>query len=771
MRLKIPFGLKRLSDSLNPLEFGNGESTVHIYTLDNHLFRILHYTPAQPIHKLDTTIKPTVQETEDGWTIATVVCELKISLDGFGVQLFYKNQLLFGDLLNRAYEYDTDHVHHYRQHNQDMIYLGLGERASPLQLNRRRFRMQCLDSMGYDPERTDPLYKHVPFHLVLNRETKDCIGLFYNTRADGIFDFGCEVDALWGDYTVVKTQSKVLDYYLFLGPSVQSVIQTFAHLTSLPAMVPKYSLGYLASAMGYAEAENAQELIEAFPQELIKHRIPCDLLHLSSGYTVDPQTGARNIFTWNHKRFPDPKRMFRTLKDNGVRTVANVKPWLLCKHPQYQRVQEMNGFVKNGDRPSETRLWSAGPGASASGSYLDFTSHGGRLFWKQGIKDLLDVGIDGVWNDNNEMSIQDDDHTIDMSDNPQPIGLVGRPLLTLEMAKASHEAMIEHSPSTRPYLITRSSCVGAQAFACQTWSGDNRSTWQSLKHNIPMGLMAGLSLMPHYGHDVGGFYGPRPEPELFVRWVQNGIFHPRFCIHSWKTEGITTPWMYPEYVHIIRDAIQWRYKLIPYLYCLAFESASNGAPIIRPLLYDFQHDPQTFDKSFEFMLGPWLLVASVVEQASSRTLYLPNGTKWFDFWQKKWYDGGKSVVVQVPLEQHGALFLKSGAILPINPKAQRSTLLDIDDQRTVLLYPDANTGVSSFTVTDDDGVSLNSMKWQLEITMTWNTTTVTIVCDKLESGYEPKYRNLVFILPDGDERLLVDQKNGRKSPRELVIQT
>jgi alpha-glucosidase len=173
------------------------------------------------------------------------------------------------------------------------------------------------------------------------------------------------------------------------------------------------------------------------------------------------------------------------------------------------------------------------------------------------------MGIEGVWNDNNEFALPDDNHTYQHSNinssgvhHSQPsassVGSAGRALQTLLMASASYEALTETFPTRRPFLITRSGCPGIQRFASQTWSGDNSSSWHTLKHNIPMGLNAGLSGLVGYGHDVGGFVGPRPGKELFVRWVQNGVFHPRFCIHSWKDEGVTEPWMYPDVSYLFK---------------------------------------------------------------------------------------------------------------------------------------------------------------------------------------------------------------------------
>jgi alpha-glucosidase len=223
--------------------------------------------------------------------------------------------------------------------------------------------------------------------------------------------------------------------------------------------------------MGYAEAENAQELIEGFAEECKKNHIPCDLLHFSSGYTVDPFNGARNVFTWNNGRFPNPSKMFKKLRQAGIKTVANVKPWLLSRHPSYAKVAAERGFVWDDTIPSTTRLWSAGAGSTATGSYIDFSSPAGRKFWKEGVKALLDVGVDGIWNDNNEFSLHDDEHTFDLNGKPLTVGQVGRAYQTVLMASASYEAMVESRPTSRPFLITRSCAPGGQKYASQTWSG------------------------------------------------------------------------------------------------------------------------------------------------------------------------------------------------------------------------------------------------------------------------------------------------------------
>ena len=411
------------------------------------------------------------------------------------------------------------------------------------------------------------------------------------------------------------------------------------------------------------------------------------------------------------------------------------------------------------------RLWAAGAGQSGQGSYIDFLGSNGRQFWKNGIKSLLECGIDGIWNDNNEFStIADDTWTIGdwneaFKGKPVAIRNFGRARLTNLMATASYEAIVEHNPEKRPFLITRSATTGTHRYA-SSWSGDNFTSWHTLKHNIPLGLHAGLSLLPNYGHDIGGFAGPTPNPELFVRWVQCGIYLPRFCIHSWKERVITEPWMFPPMLPHIRQAIQFRYKLIPYLYDLGVKASLKGHPIIRPIFYHFQQDPKTRDQAFEFFLGPSLLVAPVyTEKEDKRRVYLPKGNlRFFDFFRCEWYSGGAEVEVPVPLSQAGALFVVSGAAIPLNPEPGRTTAFDTS--RQILLFPDpSNNGSSKVEFYEDDGLAANPKFFHFLLEMRWSVDIVQIDIKIIKADWKPAYSKVQLVLPAADKRAV--KMNGR----------
>ncbi|KAI9329321.1 glycosyl hydrolases family 31-domain-containing protein [Obelidium mucronatum] len=728
----------------------------------------------------------TAWEDGTGYNITTQSVTIRVSAPPTGTIALtlaptsHPTQPFLEDLPHRAYPLlkpDGGARHFIRRRDQDLHY-GMGERASPLSLNGRRFRLETMDALGYNPELTDPLYKLVPFHITLDTVTRIAHGIFYDSFAEGFADFGQEIDAFWGPYRSHTLLSGCgLDMYIFYGPTIENVIERYTGLVGRPAMPPKYALGYLASAMGYAESENAQELIAELPRLCRKWNIPCDLLHLSSGYTVDESTGARNVFTWNKKRFPDPEKLIKDLRKEGIRISANVKPWLLSQHPKYQQVYDADGFIKNSETnlPRSTRLWSAGNGATSTGSYFDLSSAAGRKFWQEGVKSLLAAGIESIWNDNNEFSLPDNNDTYahtNLNGGSSTVGHAGRGLQTLLMASASHEAMVSMFPKRRPFLISRSAVSGVQRFAAQSWSGDNYTSWQTLKHNIPMGLNCGLSGFVGYGHDVGGFVGPRPEKELFVRWVQNGVFHPRFCIHSWKDEGVTEPWMYPEVLPIIRDAIHLRYKLIPYIYTLYNEASVFGHPIIRPLIYEFQHDCAIQQSSFEFMLGPHLLIASVFEQGSrTRSVRLPcledpvqNKAAWCDINTGIWYAGGgeKDVEFACPLEQCGVVLAKRGAIVPTGPVYNYVGEEGKDCERVYWLFPPPSPPQSEiggedevweYVCFEDDGETVDGGVTHIVVSMRLEFGMVVVeVKYGARNDFHVRFEGCRFVLPVGDSR-------------------
>ncbi len=211
-------------------------------------------------------------------------------------------------------------------------------------------------------------------------------------------------------------------------------------------------------------------------------------------------------------------------------------------------------------------------------------------------------------------------------------------------------------------MLSRAGFAGIQRYAA-LWTGDNTASWEHLALQIPMFLNMSLSGLSFIGSDVGGFIDSA-KPELLVRWYEASALIPFFRNHTGKGNYDKEPWVFGRYYEdIIREYIEMRYELLPYLYSLAYESHMNGYPILRPLFFEFQSDEECYTIEDEFMVGPNILVAPVIKEgAREREIYLPEG-RWYDYHDKRIYEGERRIRYEAPLDRL-PVFVKSGAIIP-----------------------------------------------------------------------------------------------------------
>ncbi|UOQ45575.1 glycoside hydrolase family 31 protein [Halobacillus salinarum] len=774
----IRFTLDRIND--NELIFKGEEQQVHLYILEEGLFRVysrfdelysqrktwavapgMTDVPFEGRDRFDLTPfhlpAYEVKEEKEKVHIWTNSLKATVHLNGFFIDWYTKRGSdwvkIAGDRKTQSYNFNKqlgDGVYHYMERTPEERYYGLGEKSGEMNRHHKRYQMRTIDAMGYDAERTDPLYKFIPFYLVHSQETSTSYGIYYDNYADSVFDMGAELDNYHGLYRYYQSKKGDLDYYFMLGPSISDVVKTYTWLTGKMIFPPKWSLGYSGSTMTYTDAPDAQEQLKKFVEACKQFDIPCDSFQLSSGYTS--KGDKRYVFNWNTSKVPDPVGMNEHFHEHGIAVCANIKPVLLDDHPFYKEAAERGLFIKDhsGIHPEISQFW------DALGSYLDFTNRDTITWWKEKVKEtLLDYGIDSTWNDNNEYEVWDDRAVADGFGDPLPLSYL-KPIQTLLMMKASYDAQKEHAPEKRPYLISRSGGPGLQRYV-QTWSGDNFTEWKTIRYNLKMGLSLSLSGVYNFGHDVGGFAGKAPEPELFIRWIQNGIFHPRFTIHSWnEDQTVNVPWMYPDHVEEIRHWMKERVKWIPYLYHLLHEAHVNNEPMLTPTFYHFEQDEKTFEENDEFMVGRSLLIANVMDKGQTkRTVYLPDHAGgWYDINASEWYAGGEEVTVDAPLSKV-PMFAQAGSVFPICD-GDISFEHNSDQSRGLLVFPRRGDGEVEQSFYEDDGETLeyqeNHCSW---ITVKTITTEEQVdVQVKVEGEYPLSYETISVYFPETEKRLI-----------------
>ena len=743
------------------------------------------------------------------------------------VSISYRDsdETLFQDLPFRSYGIDGSGICHYTRFKKHTLHVGLGEKAAPMNLQNRGFELSATDSFGYDVYRTDPLYKHIP--LLINATPQGCIALFSTSHCRGKYAVGSEMDGLWGYYKVYRQAHGGLEEYAIVGKTIQEVVKTFADLVGYPQLVPRWAFGYIGGGMKYSMQDEppATDALMNWARKVKENDIPCSGFQLSSGYTVaenEPKT--RNVFTWNKHRFPDPEGWIKSFHRLGIRIVANVKPYVLSNHPAYPKLRDAGALFRDSvhQRSAVMRLWSAGGGESGEGCHLDFTSSAAFHWWYEGVRQLKREGIDCIWNDNNEYTIPRDDWQLKLDEKSvrresskkpsSEVGWWGRALHTELMAKSSYEACIDISPHERPFVLTRSATVGTMRYACSSWSGDNVTSWEGMKGANALSLNAGMSLLQVllynlieaifsnmansvkcYGHDIGGFEGLQPSPELLLRWVQMGTYSPRFAINCYKTSpknntvgDVIEPWMYPEILPQVRDAIKLRYEIMPYLYSLHLESHLFATPPQRWVGWGYEDDGEVWenkkllDGEEQYWLGDALLIGGVYEPGvNSAKIYLPKKEGETEGYYNlnppfEYFAPGQWAEIRSEWQQSIPALAKAGSVIPCGKREQTVAPGDIgneadlpeDDFRLLRIFPppDGVCDGRRFECIwyEDDGISREPNISRFHFNMIYLEQEIKIALnpDPLNKFEPPWLNNKIQIeLPCTDRRKLVSEEH------------
>ena len=702
-----------------------------------------------------TDASATITQGAHALTLAGASLRARITLDPFGITWEQRDAAgawAFCCADRASYAYGTSDksgaLHHWQRRDAHDRYFGLGDKTGPLDLHGRRLRTRALDALGYDAQTGDPLYKHWPFFLNQRADTGAAFGVYYDTLAECTFDFGAEHDNYHDRYRATEVVDGDLDAYIFAGPTLREALARFVAAIGGTALPPRWSLGYANTAMALADVPDAQQRIRDFLGLAEKDGFPLSSFHFGSGYTSRGR--QRYVFTWNHDKFPEPRALLADFAKAGVRTVANLKPCLLDDHPAYAPLAADGAFIRDDAGPCLEQFW------DGWGAHLDFTRDGDRAWWQSNFQQqVLDIGIDVGWNDNNEYELWGERAACHGFGQALPMARA-RPLQPLLMTRATHDQQATSQPEERVYTITRAGPPGLQRYA-QTWSGDNSTSWHTMRWNQRMALTMSLSGMFNTGHDIGGFDGPVPDAEMLIRWTQACCLVPRMIMNSWKADGsVNSPWLHAEATAPIRAAVALRLKLMPYLYTQMWRAASEHLPVLRPTFFDFGHDDATtWADNDEMMVGPDLLVAPVFEPgARKRSVYLPRAPQgWLDWWTGAHHPGGQTVEVTAPLHRL-PLFVRGGAIVPTTDSPNDHARTE-EPSRALLWFP-GRQGDDSALLYEDDGLRpADAAERHVVHRFTAQAHAARLNLSLASSGAWPlPYKQIRVVLPAGETRKL-----------------
>lgn len=574
-------------------------------------------------------------------------------------------------------EEKTDSVTIIKKLGKDDAIYGLGDKPG------------CLNKRGYsyvnwntdDPaphvDSFKSLYKSIPFFIVLGDEY--CYGIFADNTYKTTFDFGYENT----DYYFVEHEKGELDYYFMPGNDMAEVVGLYTSLTGTTPLYQRWIYGSHQSRWGYYTQDEVLDIADKF-REL---DIPCDVIHMD----IDYMNGYR-VFTFDDKKFPDVKGLSEKLADRGVKLISIIDPGVKKDEDyfMYKEGMEMDAFAHDTDGSVyENAVW---PGTSV---FPDFTKQSVRSWWGDKTKILLEHGISGIWNDMNEPASFNgplpDDVQFEYGAHEKVHNIYGH-----FMAKATYEGLAKNDGGKRPFVLTRAAYAGSQKY-CGGWTGDNHSIWAHIALSLEQVCNLSVSGLAMCGSDIGGF-GSDTTPELLVRFYEAAVFVPFFRNHSAMGTRRQEPWQFDETtIDAVRKTVKLRYRFIPYIYDLAHECEKTGAPIVRPLVYEYPEDKHVRNISDEYMLGSFVLVAPVIAPGKeAREVYLPDGD-WYDYYTGEKYSGGRYILADAPLDKV-PVFIKAGAIIPVADGKIRSTEDITEDKISILTYP----GKGSFVHYQDD---------------------------------------------------------------------
>lgn len=567
-------------------------------------------------------------------------------------------------------------------------FIGLGEKTGPLDRKGNSYQNWNTDAYGYHGG-SDPLYCSTPFYIGLHNGL--AYGIFFDNTFKTFFNFGASNNR----FSSFSCDSGEMNYYLFAGDSVASLIEQYTWLTGRMEMPPLWSIGYQQCRYSYYPDKEIYNLARTFHEK----DIPADVIVLDIHYM-----DKYKIFTWDKKNFSDPKALLDALNKAGFQVVLMCDPGIK-EEPGYHTYDEgmkNDVFLKYPDgTPYTGQVW---PGWC---HFPDFTNPKTRLWWKEQLKQYAQLGVKGYWNDMNEIATWGHALPENLSFDYEGEGATtrrGRNVYGFQMARSTYEGTKELLNGQRPFNLTRSAFSGIQRYAA-VWTGDNVSYDDHMLLGVRLVNSLGLTGVAFAGYDAGGFVGDA-NTKLFARWISIAALSPFFRGHTMINTRDSEPWSYGEEVEqIARNFIKFRYQLMPYIYSLYYEASVTGRPVQRSLALDYSFEPRVYDHTYhnQYLFGPSVLVAPVESTKDVVKIFLPEGD-WYYLYTGKQYTGNQEIFLECPIHKL-PVFIKGGAVLPMK-QAGRNTKEKTDD---LILH--VYQGVSSsFLFYEDDGETFNYQK-------------------------------------------------------------
>lgn len=578
---------------------------------------------------------------------------------------------------------------------EEKIY-GAGFRTTPL--NRRGYRYELYNQAHYAYNHNSPnLNFSVPFVV-----SSKGYGLLFDNAPKGWLD----LDVFQKNVMEFSSIGGKMSYYIIIAdPNYDSLMEEYCKLTGFQPMPPRWALGNLQSKFGYKTQNEAEAIVD----QMIEAGYPLDAIIIDLywfGQGIHDHFFMGDL-DWYKPSWPEPEKMIQRFKDKGVKTILITEPFILQESQNWKLAAD-SGLMGTNDKGETFVIQDFWFGL---GGLIDiFNPAARKWFWEQ-YRRQNEIGVAGWWGDLGEPEKHPSamKHLIGSADEVHNI-------YSHYWHKMLWDYYGNEYPEVRLFNLNRSGFAGSQRYSVYPWSGDVSRDWSGFQVQPRAVLGMTLSGFSYMHSDLGGFAMGEPDEELYLRWMQYGVFNPVFRPHG-DTNAPVEPIFYSQHAQqILKRYIDLRYRMLPYNYSIAWLNSTKGTPLTKPLFFEEPDNPEVSNTDDTFLWGGDLLVAPVLEKgAQSRRLYLPKG-KWYDFFGEQSYVGGQWLEMPVTIENI-TVFARGGSFIPMIEPIRNTTEYS-SENLIIHHYLDPGVLNSEFTMYDDDGESKSAFKNGLYETLT-----------------------------------------------------
>lgn len=708
-----------VKSSKNDITINSEKGKIIITPINDNIIKVASVEKGERLNPLPSksvvlSAKATfkVEKGSDAYMVKTANVEVSISRNNSIISFSAKGKQLLREDENRQIK-EGDQIYSFKSNGGESFYGG-GERGFSYDLKGDTLVMFNKQNYGYGKgDRTKQMNITIPFYIS---------SLGYGVLFD---DYATSKLILQNPVEYVSENKHPISYYFILGEdsNIASVVKNYTLLTGRQELAPFWSLGYITSKYGYKTQAETLGVIDALKRD----GYPVDGIVLDL-YWYGKETDMGR-FQWNENQWPDHKKMLSTLKDEGVNTIIISQPYLnkIGAIDNYNMAKK-NGYLTKDDSGNvhDVKTWVGEAGM------LDVSNPKTRAWMWNQYKRLTDDGVSGWWGDLGEPEV----HPLTIRHANGMKASEYHNVYGNDWSQIIYDGFKKEYPNTRLMTLMRGGTAGLQRFSVFPWSTDVSRSWGGLQAQVPIMLNTALSGMGYMSHDIGGFAVDSKHPtddELYVRWLQLGLFTPIFRTHS-TVDAEPYHYTKPGYQELLKSIVRDRYMWLPYNYTLAFENATIGAPLVRPLNFYDSQNPKLSNIQDQYFWGDEVMIAPVSEpNAIGREVIFPAGN-WYDYGNSDiTYQGPTTITYSAPLTVLPT-FVRAGSFIPLATYPMQNTGDYKANDYTIKYFP--ADGKSSYTLYEDDRKSTSSIpnKEYKLLTFTADNTSQLLKIDMSQSG-------------------------------------